>query len=192
MAISNYERVGKALELLRLGLAPFIIREFEHIFGSDVDNRYQYFVEGDTINANKTPEDWDVSLLLKVMWESWNQIFRQTLGPAERGLTGECRGIRNKWAHQETFSGDDAYRALDSISRLLMAVSAPETQEVETMKMELLRLRFDEQVRHEKRKKADTAVESATAKTIKPWREVISPHNGHKCQKVLFLAFTKI
>ena len=29
MALSNYERVGKALEFLREGLKPFVVRELE-------------------------------------------------------------------------------------------------------------------------------------------------------------------
>ena len=44
------------------------------------------------------------------------------------------------------------------------------------MKMELLRLRFDEQVRGEKRKSAGTAIESQGAGNLKPWREVVIPH----------------
>ena len=98
------------------------------------------------------------------------------LGPAERSLVSELRDLRNKWAHQQTFSSDDAYRALDSAGRLLTAVSAPQSDEIEKMKMELLRLRFDEQVRTEKRKSAGTAIESAAAANLKPWREVVTPH----------------
>ena len=48
--------------------------------------------------------------------------------------------MRNKWAHQEPFSSDDADRALDSTARLLTAVSAPQADEVDKMKMELRRL----------------------------------------------------
>ncbi len=44
------------------------------------------------------------------------------------------------------------------------------------MKMELLRLRFDEQVRTETRKSAGTAIESAASVNLKPWREVVTPH----------------
>ena len=33
MAITNYERVGKALELLREGLEPFVGRELQARFG---------------------------------------------------------------------------------------------------------------------------------------------------------------
>ena len=59
----------------------------------------------------------------------------------------ELRDHRNKSAHQEAFSSDDTYRALDSSGRLLTAVSAPQADEIEKMKTELLRLRFDEQAR---------------------------------------------
>src|SRR5262249_31408579 len=99
-----------------------------------------------------------------------------TLGPADRSLLSELRDHRNKWAHQHTFSGDDTYRALDSAARLLAAVSAPQSDEIDKMKMELLRLRFDEQVRSEKRKTAGTAIESPVAGNLKPWREVVTPH----------------
>jgi len=44
---------------------------------------------------------------------------------------------------------------------LLTAVSAPQADEIEKIKMELLRLRFDEQVRSEKCKSDGTAVGSS-------------------------------
>ena len=88
----------------------------------------------------------------------------------------ELRDIRNRWAHQESFSSDDAYRALDSTHRLLTAVSSPETGEVENMKMELLRVRFDEQARTQRRRTAGTAIENQATGGLAPWREVVSPH----------------
>ena len=126
--------------------------------------------------AKKAIAEWDAAGLLKLMWEAWNDVFRRTLGPADRSLVSELRDLRNKWAHQQTFSGDDAYRALDSAGRLLAAVSAPQSDEIEKTKMELLRLRFDEQVRTEKRKSAGTAIEGAVAANLKPWREIVTPH----------------
>ena len=59
------------------------------------------------------------------MWELWNDCFQKILGPSDRSLVSELRDVRNKWAHQKAFSTDDAYRAIDSISRLLTAVAAP-------------------------------------------------------------------
>ena len=177
VAITNYERVGRALELLREGLAPYVARECESTHG-------KYWVS--KVSADWPRDlDWpegadlpnlDAALLLRVMWEQWNQVFRRTLGFAERSLVSELRDMRNKWAHQAPFSTDDAYRALDSVARLLSAVSAPQVAELEKMKTELLRLRFDEQVRGEKRKTAGSAIESAAAVGLRPWREVVTPH----------------
>jgi len=176
MAITNHERVGKAMELLKSGLGPFVDREFRSVYKDRAAVEPARFMGEDKLTAKRAVGDWDVAALLKLMWESWNDVFRKTLGPAERSLVSELRDHRNKWAHQETFSGDDAYRALDSAGRLLTAVSAPQADEIEKMKMELLRLRFDEQVRGEKRRSAGTAIESQGGGTLKPWREVVTPH----------------
>jgi hypothetical protein len=70
------------------------------------------------------------------MWDGWEEVFRKTLGRAERSLVSELREWRNRWAHQEPFSSDDAYRVLDSAARLLSTVSAPEAEELERMKHE--------------------------------------------------------
>jgi hypothetical protein len=111
------------------------------------------------------------------MWNQWDGVFRKTLGRAERSLISELREIRNKWAHQKPFSSDDAYRALDSAARLLSAVVAPpQVEELEKLKTDLLRVRFDEQVRSEKRRTAGTAIEGQGDATLKPWREVVNPH----------------
>ena len=177
MAITNYERVGKTLDLLREGLKPFVVRELEAKHG-------KYWVTAVT-NGWPNDLDWgeggdepnlDAAVLLRMMWEQWNAVFSRTLGFTERSIVSELRETRNKWAHQNTFSSDDAYRALDSAARLLTAISAPQADEIEKMKMELLRLRFDEQVRGEKRKSAGTAIESQATAGLKPWREVVTPH----------------
>src|SRR6185369_5666817 len=176
MAITNHERVGKALDLLKTGLAPFAEREFKSLYKQQALPEAQRFVASERLETSKPITGWDVAALLRLMWEAWRDVFSKTLGQAERTLVSELRDARNKWAHQEPFSTDDAYRTLDSAARLLTAVSAPESAEVEKMKMELLRLRFDEQVRGEKRKSAGTAIESAAANSLKPWRELVSPH----------------
>jgi predicted AAA+ superfamily ATPase len=176
MAITNQERVGKAMELLRAGLAPFVEREFNNLHqarAADVARRY---LSDDRTVAKKALADWDVAALLKLMWEAWNEVFARTLGRAERSLVQELRDFRNKWAHQEPFSSDDADRALDSMSRLLTALSAPQADEVAKMKLELRRLTYDEQVRGEKRKAGGSLIEVAATGTLKPWREVVTPH----------------
>ncbi|MHB8620393.1 MAG: Swt1 family HEPN domain-containing protein, partial [Chloroflexota bacterium] len=161
---------------LRDGLRPFVERELKAKYGEQSDEVLKTILadlrlgrgQGDSIN--------DIAVLLVLMDRTWSEVFRAILGKAERSLVNELLEVRNHWAHQEPFSTDDAYRALDSAERLLTAVSAPRAAEVEKMKAELLRLRYDEQVRGEKRKSAGTAIESAASSTLKPWREVVTPH----------------
>ncbi len=178
MAITNHDRISKAMELLKEGLAPFVERELKAedaqgwldlVRTSLPDTQTQLF-------ENSGTPKWDAVSLLVVMWNQWNQIFRKTLGYSERALVSELRDVRNRWAHQQPFSGDDADRALDSIARLLTAISAPQAEEVNRLKMELRRLIFDEQVRGEKRKVGGSLIETSSSSALKPWREVITPH----------------
>src|SRR5437870_2941071 len=178
MAITNHERVGKAMEFLKQGLQPFVEREMK------AQHAQRWFQEArdavsdsqaNLFGTEKQPK-WDVASILSVMWNQWNVVFKKTLGQAERTLVSELRDVRNRWAHQNPFSTDDAYRALDSAGRLLTAVSAPQSDEIEKMKTELLRVRFDEQARTERRKTTLSAIESQVTGNLKPWREVVTPH----------------
>jgi len=179
MAVSNHERIGKALEVFNSGLTPFIERELERVHGATWKSKVQQVPSAGKSprTIRNGPPEWDSSLLLKAMWEFWNEVFATTLGRAERSLVSELIEVRNKWAHQKPFSTDDAYRAFDSLQRMLVAVSAvKEAEELDRQKAELLRLKFDEQVRHEKRKAASIAIESQASAGLRPWREVVTPH----------------
>jgi len=179
MAITNHERVGKGLELLKDGLAPFVMRELKNQHKQmwlQVARESVADTQTHLFKSNVEPE-WDAASLLSIMWNQWNNTFRNPLGAAERSLVSELRDVRNRWAHQKPFSSDDAYRALDSVGRLLSAVVAPaQVEEIEKLKTDLLRVRFDEQVRSEKRRTAETAIESQSDTSLRPWREVVSPH----------------
>lgn len=192
MAISNHERVGKALGLLRDGLAPFVDREIRAALGSEkIDPRkLQSFAEDPTLK-DKPITEWDVAGLLNIMWGAWNDAFRHILGPVERSLVSEMRNCRNRWAHQEKFSSDDAYRALDSAGRLLRAVSAPQSGDLEKSRDEFQRVRYEERTRRDAREKMQTTIESAVAGSLPPWRTVVTPHAdvaGGGYQKAEFAA----
>jgi len=176
MALTNQQRVGKALEHLREGLAGFIDREFQNKYQDLSLAEAQRRVGTDKLRGNKPIVEWDAAALLRLMWESWNDVFGQTLGHAERSLVSELRTIRDRWALQENFSSDDADRALDSVERLLAAVAAPQSDSVRTTKVELRRLVYEEQARGEKRKAGGSLIEAAASGTLKPWRDVLTPH----------------
>ena len=179
MAITNHDRVGKALELLTSGLKPFVERELKSAWGSKFLENTKALLSDTRLQARAADgsPQLDAAALLVIVDREWKMIFGQTLGKAERSMVNEVLEVRNQWAHQRPFSTDDAYRALDSISRLLNSISAAaEADDVEKVKQELLRLKFDEQVRSEKRRSASTALEGQPVSNLKPWREVVTPH----------------
>lgn len=132
---ANHGLVGNALQLLAVGLGPYVASSLREAAGM---GRY---VPNDVDTAGDVAGD--VSLMLKVMATGWNEVFRDHLGPIERSLVSEIRETRNRWAHQETIDDDDLDRALDSIGRLLTAVNAgAEAERVHEAKHRLRRKRY--------------------------------------------------
>lgn len=129
---SSQDRINRALDSLAQGLSPFVEREMQAAYGeswievargSFREDRGQAIHRGEMIR-------WDSQALLTVMWDQWNNVFRQKLGHLERSLVSELREFRNRWAHQQEFSFEDTYRLLDSAERLLAAIGAAESQMV--------------------------------------------------------------
>lgn len=172
MAVTNRDRIAQMLELVQTGLKPFVEREMKSEY------KQQWLKQAGYTLRDFDPDDphFDAHALLVLMSEQWRDVFSKTLGHAERSLVSELRNARNEWAHQKQFSTDDTYRALDSATRLLTAVSSPEAQPVEQMKQELLRLRYEEQMRSERRKAAIAPIEGQPSSGLHPWRELATPH----------------
>lgn len=154
MPLTNDERVGQALDLLVQGAQPYIERELTAAYG----DRWQDSVHAalrahrDTTYAKGDGLRWDAHLVLLVMWDHWNSVFRLKLGPVERSLVNELRDSRNRWAHQRGFGFDDTYRTLDTIRRLLQAMGAKEAADAARHKEDVLRGHYSEltqsEVRH--------------------------------------------
>jgi predicted AAA+ superfamily ATPase len=170
MAMSNRERVGRAFELLAAGLGPYVDRRM----------RTQSAAKDRWFEQVKARERGSVSLQdsalqLKVMADHWDVVFRGELTRSDRNVVFELRDVRNKWAHNEAFTADDAYRALDSIERLLVAVDAVEAADVGRSKDELMRARYEAEAR--KAAPRPEVLVTAPAAGLKPWRDVIAPHD---------------
>ena len=100
MATTNRDLVGNAMDVLKSGLAPFVSREFVNRYGIQSTYKLQEILDG-PVSDVKEFSDMDVAALLKIMWVPWNDVYRNTLGHAERSLVSELRDIRNRWAHQK-------------------------------------------------------------------------------------------
>ena len=177
MSVSNYDRIGKALKLLNSALAPYVAAEFKRVFPDDaVKTAKGYFI--DVRGLDDDMSKWDSSAVLKAMWDGWNDVFRDKFSRSDRGIVGELREMRNRWAHEDTkFTGDDVYRTLDSIERLLNAISSPLSSQVAAEKAEVLRLRYLEGARSEARKQQNQPINPEASHGLPAWRDVITPHD---------------
>lgn len=172
MAMTNRDRVGTALDSLKVGLSPYIGRELNNHYRGQVVTIVQGILGRDAFADAKAFQTLDVQALLSVMRRTWSEVFFNTLGHSGRSLVGELTDVRNNWAHQETFNTDDTYRALDSASRLLSAVSSRESEEVDKLKDELLRLKFQEEARYQRR----LDIQIGAEENLKSWRDIATPH----------------
>ncbi|MDR1190863.1 MAG: hypothetical protein LBK60_04240 [Verrucomicrobiales bacterium] len=108
MAITNHERIGKCLEQLTAGLRPFIECELKNNYQDDWFAETRKTLSATQVDFFGTPDQpkWDTASLLATLWNQWNEVFKKVLGHTERSLVSELRDVRNKWAHQQTFTTD--------------------------------------------------------------------------------------
>jgi predicted AAA+ superfamily ATPase len=177
MAKSARQQVFEGMELLPAALTPFVEKRLEAGVGKDwpaqVVERYC------NLRPNKKGEvAWDQAALLNVMDRFWSEAFRSVLGKAERSLINELGDVRNKLSHNETFTYDDAERALDTMRRLMEAISAGEAaDQLGKMRDTILRTKFAELARNEERRKTQRLeISVETVAGLLPWRDVVEPH----------------
>lgn len=179
MALSNLERVNKGLSLLLEGLHPFVVRELKaHLGAHWEDLAIDKFPSGHHAEL-KTYEEWDIQVLLMIMQNNWNEVFKNTLGYAERSYVSEIREIRNRAAHQtkqNVFASRDAIRALDTMQRLLESISASQADLIDKEREILVRIQMGEKERKTARRFEANLVDTQPTGGLKPWREVVTPH----------------
>lgn len=177
MAKSTRQYVFEGMELLPEGLTPFVEKRLESSLSGHWQVEVVERIQGLRPNANGNVA-WDQQALLKVMFVFWKEAFSTVLGHSERSYVSELLEVRNKLSHNEAFTYDDAERALDSMRRLMEAISAGEIAEkIGKMRDTILRTKFTELQRNEERKKtARTDISVDTVAGLVPWREVVEPH----------------
>lgn len=143
---ANNDRVTEALDLLTAGLQPYVEQRLRAVYREGWVRSATGSFRDDRSRANGDHVDWDAHSLLTVMWDQWNSAFRSELGHYERSMVSELREFRNRWAHQQEFDFNDAYRILDSVRRLLTAVKAPNAADVARRQQELIESHVAEEV----------------------------------------------
>ena len=174
MAMSSRDRVGKAFDLLVEGLADPVDEVMTGVAGTGWNERWGRQRAQQLGKASYEMSKTDPQTLLLAITEH-GRDFSGLLSRSQQALASELRETRNRWAHGDALSADDASRALDTIERLLMAVSASDSAaDVRKLRLDLQRQVYEDASRH----KANTvAVRLDPTTGLKPWREVIKPHD---------------
>ena len=177
MAKSTRQYVFEGMEILPDALIPFVEKRLE----SALTGHWQV-ATAERVNGLKSDSNgnitWDQAALLNAMDRFWTDAFKTVLGRAERSIVNELVDIRNKLSHNETFTYDDADRALDSMRRLMQAIGAgAPAEQLGKMRDTILRTKFTELQRNEERRKTSRSEISVdTVGGLLPWREVVEPH----------------
>lgn len=177
MAFSNRDRIGRALELVSAVLDPFI----EHAVADKVppgkDWTLVLAAKDATKGISKIYDRRDAQNQFRMLTENlapgWFP-FDKRLSRAEKSLASELREVRDRWAHTQPFSGDDTYRALDTMERLTRAAGGvTEADEIRSMRVDLRRRELETEVARSTR--AHTALPTLDAQGLPAWKDVLTP-----------------
>jgi hypothetical protein len=182
---ANYHSVvGEAMPVLIGGLTPFV----EHVCTRALPPSVSWtelLRRKDAVAGRQmgTYGSRDLSLLLRAMTERLGEYgypFSRHLSRLGQNYAGELREVRNRWAHNETFTASQTYRAMDSAELLLREIGAEDAAtEAARLKSAVSPLRTDPRTSDEESQPADrldpTPTEPADQPSIHPTRFAPSP-----------------
>ena len=107
MAVTNHERVGKALTLVRDSVRP----EVEQIWRGRYGMRWMQRVNDRLHHQDRVASPDDLAFLLKGMDATWDQFFRDTLSRSTRSYLHPAVGCAQPVGAQPAvqFGGDAAH-----------------------------------------------------------------------------------
>lgn len=181
MALSNRQRIEQGLAELKTALQPYVENELTEAAKGPRQGDVKQALNELDLRVTNGKINWDIQALLKAMIKMWGTLFRYNFPKHEssriRSLIGEANDIRNRHAHEMPFSYDDAYRDLDTLSRVADAIDSKEVGgKLRDMAKAVMRVQFQEDARVDVRK-APKPMAGTPLIALKPWREVIAPHS---------------
>ena len=182
MAISNRDRVGRMFELLAPPLDEFIARSVAPELAVDTSWTTLVALKDKKKGAgSKDYHELDPQVQLRMLTENIPSSVKQgwypfddAIGRVGQGYSKELREARNDWAHNKSFTDDDAYRCLDTAERMLASIGAPlVADEVKSIRLALRRITSDK----DDRKVLKSVTVTPESAGLRPWREVLAPHD---------------
>ncbi|AKM18157.1 Protein of uncharacterised function (DUF499) [[Flavobacterium] thermophilum] len=185
--LDNYQLVTKGFQLLTEILAPYVCQQLQ------AEYRSNWWYEGviqklHDVQKRDLPDDGDFSTLvdsldaarcLILMDIHWGNIFKKKLSRDHLNWIKELIATRNKWAHKGPgdISDEDAWRALDTMARLLEQIDSENTEAIRELAR---RVRYGTTGAstsvYEEKGSTLNVLSQSPRKGLLPWRFVIEPH----------------
>ena len=185
MALSNRDRIDRMFLVMAPALDDFIstvVGQGDPSLGAVWTKLVHAKDSKNGAPSTKTYDALDPQVQFRILTEGtitagfksgWYP-FSQAIGRTGETFASELREVRNDWAHNGSFTDDDAYRALDTGERLLKLIgAAKEADQVRGIRLNLRRVAADK----DDRKALKAAVDNPESAGLRPWREVLQPHN---------------
>ena len=179
---SNRDRIGKMFELLAPPLDDFISRAVEPDLDDGVEWTQLVAMKDEKKGASgKKYDRRDPQVQLRMLTENVPNYIKKgwypfdgQLGPTQKAFASELRDARNAWAHNKSFSDDDAYRILDTAERFLGGIdSSDAVGGISRLRLELRRVASDK----DDRRVLKSALVMPESAGLTPWRDILRPHD---------------
>ena len=139
----NHQRVTEGLQAITGVLAPYVARELRTKHADEWWPRgvFDVLYESQRRDLPAGGEDdaliarLDPARCLLLMDLHWNDLFRRKLSREHRTWIKELSATRNKWAHAGLvdMADEDAWRALDTMTRLVEQIDAEATERLRAL-----------------------------------------------------------
>lgn len=179
MAVSNRDRIGQMFDLLAPKLDAFLSQTLDPQL--EAGRTWVDIITAVDNSDGREVHRGDPSAQLKLITQDYTHRYRRNWRPLNSHLNrthlayaAELLQVRHTWAHMRSFTDDDAYRALDTAQRFAVAIGAVDTgEEIARIRLNLRRVTADK----DDKKVLKSAVDNPEASGLKPWREVLPPHD---------------
>lgn len=181
MTASNRDRVGQMFDVIAPALDDFISGVLSGQLPEGSDWAQLVALKDKNKGAvGKIYSRTDPYLALRMLTENVTGQVKRDWYPFDRifskpqqSFAIELREARNGWAHGNAFTDDDAYRSLDTAERLLRSLGAGKpADDVGVIRRGLRRVTAEK----DDRKLLQSTVTHSSSDGLRPWREVLPPH----------------
>ena len=193
---TNHQRVTEGLDVLTGVLAPYVAGELRARYADEWWDQGVLGVLWDDHKRGLPPGGADDELTaaldagrcLILIDAQWNELFRRKLGREHRSWVKELGATRNRWAHKGLLdmADEDAWRALDTMTRLVEQIDAEATERLRALARVV---RYGTEGPSTAARGAEDArapdpgeesragvLAAVPRQGLRPWREVARPH----------------